>query len=226
MKSIKISITGCLASVTEAGQVVSGTVGLPVEFAFDDAWENLNKTAVFRANGKTLDTVDISDYTTVPWELLMMPGCRLWAGVYGTNADGSLQIPTVWADLGIIQPGADPSGDESADPSLPVWEQVRSELGDIDAALDNIIQIQNDLLKYTTFYFLNTKCVAVKGMNWEEWCNSEWNTINAYIGSHDTGDRVWEDIALDSAGDIIIDKYGNVQGTGSIIIDNMVYSSL
>ena len=61
----------------------------------------------------------------MPWELLQSPGCRLWAGVYGTNPDGSLQIPTVWADLGVIQPGADPSGDESTEPTLPVWEQAR-----------------------------------------------------------------------------------------------------
>ena len=226
MKSIKISITGCLANVTESSQVVSGTVGLPVEFVFDDAWKKLNKTAVFRANGKTLDAVDISDHTTVPWELLKTPGCRLWAGVYGTSADGSLQIPTVWADLGMIQPGADPSGDESTDPSLPVWEQVRSDLGDIDTALDNIIKIQNDLVGYLTFYFSSTKCIAIKGMDWDTWCSSEWNIINASIGSCDTGNEIWEDIALDSAGDVIIDINGNVQGAGGKIVADMVYTSL
>lgn len=125
MKSIKITVTDCLASVPETLCVVSGTVGLPVEFSFDDAWAGLNKTAVFRANGKTMDVLNVTSFATVPWELLKTPGCRLWAGVYGTNPDGSLQIPTVWADLGVIQPGADPSGDESADPTLPVWEQAR-----------------------------------------------------------------------------------------------------
>ena len=125
MKSIKITVTDCLASVTETLSVVSGTVGLPVEFSFDDAWAGLNKTAVFRANGKTMDVLNVTSFATVPWELLKTPGCRLWAGAYGTNPDGSLQIPTVWADLGVIQPGADPSGDESADPTLPVWEQAR-----------------------------------------------------------------------------------------------------
>ena len=125
MKSIKITVTDCLASATETLSVVSGTVGLSVEFSFDEVWAGLHKTAVFRANGKCIDVLDISEETTVPWELLQSPGCRLWAGVYGTNPDGSLQIPTVWADLGVIQPGADPSGDESTDPTLPVWEQAR-----------------------------------------------------------------------------------------------------
>ena len=183
MKSIKITVTDCLASVPETLCVVSGTVGLPVEFSFDDAWAGLNKTAVFRANGKTMDVLNVTSFATVPWELLKTPGCRLWAGVYGTNPDGNLQIPTVWADLGVIQPGADPSGDESADPSLPVWEQMRGELGEIDAALEHIIRIQNDLVGYFTFYFSSKKCVAINGMTWEEWCDSEWNIINASIGT-------------------------------------------
>ena len=146
METIKIAVTGSLAAVTENLPVVSGTVGLTVDFIFDDAWEGLNKTAVFRANGKSLDVLNVTNAVAVPWELLKNPGCRLWAGVYGTNFDGSLQIPTIWADLGIIQPGADPSGDESADPTLPVWEQIRAEVGDIEAALDSIIAIQESLI--------------------------------------------------------------------------------
>ena len=146
METIKIAVTGSLAAVTENLPVVSGTVGLTVDFIFDDAWEGLNKTAVFRANGKSLDVLNVTNAVAVPWELLKNPGCRLWAGVYGTNADGSLQIPTIWADLGIIRPGAEPSGDESADPTLPVWEQIRTEVGDIEAALDSIIAIQESLI--------------------------------------------------------------------------------
>lgn len=124
METIEITVTGSDAKVTKNGVVVSGTVGLPVAFSFDEAWDGLQKTAVFRVNGKSLDRVNIADTTTVPWELLQKPGCRLFVGIYGTNADGSLQIPTLWADLGVIQPGADPSGDESADPTLPVWAQT------------------------------------------------------------------------------------------------------
>lgn len=146
MKTIQITVTGNQTVVTQTAVPVSGTVGLPVDFIFDDAWEGLNKTAVFRANGKSLDVLNVTDAVAVPWELLKNPGCRLWAGVYGTNSDGSLQIPTIWADLGIIQPGADPSGDESADPTLPVWEQIRAEVGDIEAALDGILAIQENLI--------------------------------------------------------------------------------
>ena len=34
--------------------------------------------------------------------------------------------------LGKVQPGADPSGDVSADPALPVWQQLQKQIGDLD----------------------------------------------------------------------------------------------
>ena len=79
----------------------------------------------------------------MPWELLKRPGCRLWCGVYGTDEDGALQLPTVWVDLGEILPGADPSGDESADPTAPVWQQLTE---DVEKALDEIIRLQNAII--------------------------------------------------------------------------------
>ena len=52
-------------------------------------------------------------------------------GVYGADESGVV-LPTVWVSLGKIQPGADPSGDETADPSLPVWAQLQKQIGDLD----------------------------------------------------------------------------------------------
>lgn len=124
MESIKISVSGNLTSVISTAPVVAGTVGLEVEFSFDPTWGALKKTAVFRVGSKTRDVCDAGEKVIVPWELLQKPGSCLWAGVYGVNEEGNLQIPTVWTDLGVIQPGTDPSGDEGADPTLPVWEQV------------------------------------------------------------------------------------------------------
>ena len=143
MKTIKITVSGNSAIVTEGTCPVSGTVGLPVAFAFDQTWDGLEVTAVFRVNGKTYDRLNARNGTTVPWELLQKPGCQLYCGVFGTAGDGSLQIPTVWVELGIIQPGADPSGDESADPTLPVWQQVTA---DIEKALDEILELQAGII--------------------------------------------------------------------------------
>ena len=105
-----------------------------VEFVFSPEWDGLTKTAVF-SNGKT--TVDVlaanwdGDTVTVPHEVLAVPGRHASVGVYGADESGVV-LPTVWVSLGKVQPGAGPSGDETADPSLPVWAQLQKQIGDLD----------------------------------------------------------------------------------------------
>ena len=105
-----------------------------VKFVFSDDWDGLTKTAVF-SNGKT--TVDVlaanwdGDTVPVPHEVLAVPGRHARVGVYGADESGVV-LPTVWVSLGKVQPGADPSGDASADPSLPVWAQLQNQIGDLD----------------------------------------------------------------------------------------------
>ena len=105
-----------------------------VQFVFSPEWDGLTKTAVF-SNGKT--TVDVlaanwdGDAVPVPHEVLAVPGRHARVGVYGADESGVV-LPTVWVSLGKVQPGADPSGDASADPSLPVWAQLQNQIGDLD----------------------------------------------------------------------------------------------
>lgn len=105
-----------------------------VQFVFSPEWDGLTKTAVF-SNGKT--TVDVlaanwdGDTVPVPHEVLAVPGRHARVGVYGADESGVV-MPTVWVSLGKVQPGADPSGDETADPSLPVWAQLQKQIGDLD----------------------------------------------------------------------------------------------
>ena len=103
-----------------------------VQFVFSPAWDGLTKTAVF-SNGKT--TVDVLaaswDTVPVPHEVLAVAGRHARVGVYGANESGVV-LPTVWVSLGKVQPGADPSGDVSADPALPVWAQLQKQIGDLD----------------------------------------------------------------------------------------------
>lgn len=105
-----------------------------VQFVFSPEWDGLTKTAVF-TNGKT--TVDVlaanwdGDTVPVPHEVLAVPGRHARVGVYGADESGVV-LPTVWVSLGKVQPGADPSGDASADPSLPVWAQLQKQIGDLD----------------------------------------------------------------------------------------------
>lgn len=105
-----------------------------VQFVFSPEWDGLTKTAVF-SNGKT--TVDVlaanwdGDTVPVPHEVLAVPGRHARVGVYGADESGVV-LPTVWVSLGKVQPGANPSGDTSADPSLPVWAQLQKQIGDLD----------------------------------------------------------------------------------------------
>ena len=105
-----------------------------VQFVFSPEWDGLTKTAVF-SNGKT--TVDVlaanwdGDTVPVPHEVLAVPGRHARVGVYGADESGVV-LPTVWVSLGKVQPGADPSGDASADPSMPVWAQLQNQIGDLD----------------------------------------------------------------------------------------------
>jgi len=122
MEHIEITVTGRKAVMTVSAPLVVGTVGLPVKFIFDESWQGLKKTAVFRVGRKVMCCLDI-EQAVVPWELLKTPKSTVLIGVYGTNADGTEQIPTIWANAGNIVPGAEPSEDESADPTLPVWQQ-------------------------------------------------------------------------------------------------------
>lgn len=105
-----------------------------VQFVFSPAWDGLTKTAVF-TNGKTaVDVLAASwdgDTVPVPHEVLAVPGRHARVGVYGADESGVV-LPTVWVSLGKVQPGADPSGDETADPSLPVWAQLQKQIGDLD----------------------------------------------------------------------------------------------
>ena len=105
-----------------------------VQFVFSPEWDGLTKTAVF-SNGKT--TVDVlaanwdGNTVPVPHEVLAVPGRHARVGVYGADESGVV-LPTVWVSLGKVQPGAAPSGDASADPSLPVWAQLQKQIGDLD----------------------------------------------------------------------------------------------
>lgn len=105
-----------------------------VEFVFSDDWDGLTKTAVFSAGRTTVDVLESAwdgNKVVVPHEILADAGPIARVGVYGANADG-LILPTVWVTLGKVMPAADPSGDPGADPTLPIWAKLQSQIGDLD----------------------------------------------------------------------------------------------
>ena len=124
MKSIKITVTGSDASVTEKPVLTSGTVGLPVEFTFDEAWEGLDKTAVFRAGSRSYPVRCLQDAATVPWEVMEKPGVGLYIGVLGADHRAVVKIPTVWVLVGIIAPGTEVPDTAAKEPTPKVYDQI------------------------------------------------------------------------------------------------------
>lgn len=135
MELIKVRVNGACAQTVYCKTITSGMVGAEVTFEYvDPVWDSLLKTAVFWAGDVTKDVVNISSTVKIPPEVLAAFGRRLKIGVYGVSEDGTLTIPTLWADVGIICPGTDPSGDESTDPTPAVWTQILNLMG----AMENL----------------------------------------------------------------------------------------
>lgn len=121
----------------EREPVTSGSVNVyEAAFEFSEDWAGLEKTAVFRAGEKSASVLlGDTGACVVPWEVLQKPGVRLEAGVYGSR-DGTVVLPTVWADLGYIHTGATP-GDEARPPTPDLWRQELAKKAD-RLALDGL----------------------------------------------------------------------------------------
>ena len=128
MEFAKLQISGIYAIAEYRKPIPAGIIGAKISFEFTDSkWDNLQKTVVFMGYG-TKDVFLDGSTATIPAEVVSRPGVRLLVGVYGTDTDNTIAIPTLWADLGTVRNAADPSGDEAADPCLPIWAILRAEL--------------------------------------------------------------------------------------------------
>ena len=145
---IQITCKGNSAICTRTERLTSGMVGLQCKFEFDSAWGGLARTAVFTAGNEKRDVLLTGAVCTVPWEVLKTAGYQLVIGVYGTNDEGTLVIPTVYAMCGGIASGADPSGDTETDPTLPIWAQIQALIGDLadleTEAKNNLVSAINE----------------------------------------------------------------------------------
>lgn len=150
MEVAKIQVGGTCACAYEKKTIRAGMVGVTVSFAFDEYWDGLNKIAVYRCGGVVRDEYLEGDTGTIPAEVLTKSGFDLEIGVYGTDAEKQIAIPTCWANLGAVRPGADPSGDPAADPSLPIWAQILAKLGNLadlsTEAKENLVAAINEVL--------------------------------------------------------------------------------
>ena len=133
----KVIVKGTSLDLEWSQKIPKGIVGARVEIEYaDDTWSALNRTVVFQST-VTKDILNTGSEVTVPPEVVAAPGATLFMGIYGTDADNVIAIPTVWVALGVIQGAADPSGDTSTDPTLPVWAQMEQRFEKLMQLADN-----------------------------------------------------------------------------------------
>ena len=134
MEIAKIYVNGVTAVTSSLKKIPKGIVGATINVTFADRWADLAKTAVFQG-AVTKDVLVTGNSITIPAECVEQFGYRLRVGFYGVDGE-DVAIPTIWADLGIVQDAADPSGDTSTDQSLPIWAQLQEQINSIRVSLN------------------------------------------------------------------------------------------
>lgn len=125
MTDILFTANGASATALVSGELTSGMVGLPVRFSFDSDWDGLNIVAVFDGGGQRISVPLLTDMEAVlPWEVIAKANTRLRIGAEGRKSDGSVVIPTVWANAGYITEGAVATDEEGNPPTPGIYDQI------------------------------------------------------------------------------------------------------
>lgn len=106
----KVHISGAQAFAVDKKPITAGMAGAQVCMNYiDSVWNGLKKTVVFYG-AVTRYVVTDAEVVTIPAAVLAKPNIQLVVGVYGENNAGSLVIPTLRAELGMIRVGTMVSG--------------------------------------------------------------------------------------------------------------------
>lgn len=136
---IKIKVDGSVVSVQETDALYCGSQDVyTCNFDFDTSWERFSKSAVFRADGKTISVLlDEENRCDLPWELLVRGniGEEIKVGVYGISAESEI-LTSVWDSLGMVREGSE-LGNDAREPSAGVYEQVMANLMRVDDKIGN-----------------------------------------------------------------------------------------
>ena len=117
---------------TAPARIPMGIIGAAVKLRFSPEWEGLTKTVVFRAGEVVKDILEVEDVAVIPAECTQEAGALLEIGVYGVDGENTVAIPTLWAAIGRVTEAADPSGDATTDPQLPVWAQLQAQIDELE----------------------------------------------------------------------------------------------
>lgn len=144
---IKITANGVCARAQRLEPLTSGMVGAKVAFALSPDFDGLTVTAVFTNGAVSKDVLNPGDECFIPPEVLETAGKTVKVGIYAVRGS-ELVIPTVYAPIGVVLPGADPSGDTSTSATLPVWAQIEAMIGSLDdlttEAKNNLVDAINE----------------------------------------------------------------------------------
>lgn len=132
MDEMVIYVNGAHVELRNPRDLTTGMEGMQVAFQFDASWDGMSRTAVFRCGDVTKDVLDVRETVVIPPEVLHTAGGKLYIGVYGTNEDGTVVIPTRWVLAGPIYAGTDPSGDTTTESTLAVWAQLQTQIGRLE----------------------------------------------------------------------------------------------
>lgn len=151
MDIAQIDVSGVRARAIVYRPIPMGIVGGTVRLVYSDPqWDGLTKTVVFQAGDVTKDVLNPGELVTIPPEITRQVRRNVLVGVYGTDSQQNLVIPTLWATIGMVRDATSPSGDTSTDESLPVWAQLRDMIGNLDdldtTAKNNLVAAINEAM--------------------------------------------------------------------------------
>ena len=139
---IQITANTRVASVENKEKLTSGSVGIPVHYTFSDDWNDLTRVAVFRNDDDSDSQIDIiltsSNECTIPWENLKHPDTIdtvVFAGVYGSDGNGDIVIPTIWVSLGAVVEGAVRGNASGAEPTPDMLAQLETRIDALEVAI-------------------------------------------------------------------------------------------
>ena len=107
MDSIKLAVRGNKIALLSHIDLIAGTIGQKCKVFFDDSWNGLTKTIIYKVNGEVIENAHIEGAETViPNRVLVNAGLPLEIAIDGQSEDKSILKPTTWCFIGEIKPSA------------------------------------------------------------------------------------------------------------------------
>lgn len=154
MTSILLELAGAKATAVTTGTLTEGMVGVTVCIRCDSEWDGLIKTLVCESEAGKRVILNVGDTVVIPPELLRCwaygPG-RLMLGLEGRKPDGTVVIPSTWADAGMIMPGTDLNGDPTIAQENASWANLLQMIGSLNELKttdrENLVAAINETLE-------------------------------------------------------------------------------